>query len=208
MLSHLLVFPPGTDTLMSDFNDINNVVMSDPENVGNTNAEIVTCPICEDKMPRGELTCHLDGCNGITVKINPRKRGEKTKALPFYKNHVKPSTSQSTGQSSKSRVDQREREMLLQAGYTQEQIDRLNTETREAKEYNDRIMNELAREERQRRTTSVITQHTTNNDIETITLDDESNSSVPEKHPCPVCNTLVDANQINQHLDECLQINS
>lgn len=42
----------GTDTLMADFNNINNVVMSDPENVGNRDMEIVTCPICEDRMPR------------------------------------------------------------------------------------------------------------------------------------------------------------
>lgn len=181
--------------------------MSDPENVGNSNMEIVTCPICEDQMPRGELTCHLDGCNGITVKINPRKRGDKGKTLPFYKNHVKPSTSQSTG-TSKVRIDQQERALLLQAGYTEEQINRLNAETREAKEYNDRIMDEIANEERHKRTKSVITQHTSINDIETIMLDDESNSSVPEKHPCPVCNTLIEANQINQHLDECLQANS
>lgn len=42
----------GTDTLMADFNDINNVVMNDPENIGNPDMEIVTCPICEDRMPR------------------------------------------------------------------------------------------------------------------------------------------------------------
>lgn len=196
---------------MTDFNNINNVVMSDPENVGNSNMEIVTCPICEDKMARGELTSHLDGCNGITIKINPRKRGDKAKTLPFYKNHVKPSTSQSSSGTSKVRIDQQERALLLQAGYTEEQINRLNAETREAKEYNDRIMDEIAsdeRDERRKRTTSVITQHSSNNDIETIMLDDESNGSVPEKHPCPVCNTPVEANQINQHLDECLQANS
>lgn len=42
----------GTDSLMADFNNINNVVMNDPENVGNRDMEIVTCPICEDRMPR------------------------------------------------------------------------------------------------------------------------------------------------------------
>lgn len=42
----------GTDTLMADFNNINNVVMNDPENIGNRDMEIVTCPICEDRMPR------------------------------------------------------------------------------------------------------------------------------------------------------------
>lgn len=195
-----LSFETGTDTLLTDFNNINNVVMNDPENIGNSDMEIVQCPICEDRMPRGELSSHLDGCNGITVKINPRKRGEKIKPLPFYKNQVKPS---------KTQIRDREQELLRQAGYTQEQIDRLSKENREAKEYNDRIMDEMAHDERHRRTTSVITQNPTNNDIETITLDDESSnsSSVPEKLPCPVCNTPVNANQINQHLDECLQAN-
>lgn len=51
---------------MADFNNINNVVMNDPENIGNPNMEIVMCPICEDRMARNELSSHLDGCNGIT----------------------------------------------------------------------------------------------------------------------------------------------
>lgn len=138
----------------------------------------------------------------FTVKVNPKKRGETKKPLPFYKNQAKPSTSQT-----KVSTNDHEKALLIQAGYTKEQIDRLSIETREAKEYNDRIMNELAGEERQRRTTSVIQQHSTNSDVETITIDDGSNGSVPEKHPCPICNILIDANQINQHLDECLESN-
>lgn len=191
----------GRDTLMADFNNINNVVMNDPENIGHPENEIVTCPICEDRMARNELSAHLDGCNGITVKVNPGRHGSSKKPLPFYKNHAKPSTS-------KVKVNASDQALLRLAGYTQEEIDRLNVETEEAREYNDRIMDELAHEERQRRTTSVITQRPTNNDVETIQLDDDSNSSVPEKHPCPVCETLVLANQINDHLDECLQMNS
>lgn len=190
----------GRDTLMADFNNINDVVMNDPENIGNPNMEIVTCPICEDRMAREDLSAHLDGCNGITVKIQPRGRGKKVQALPFYKNQTKPSTSN-------KRVTSEEAEILRSAGYTQETIDRLGVETREAKEYNDRIMDELAHDERQRRTSVIQQRPTTNDDIETISLDDESSSSVPEKHPCPVCNVLVDANQINQHLDECLAAN-
>lgn len=179
--------------------------MNDPENVGNPDMEIVQCPICEDRMPRGELTSHLDGCNGITVKVNPRKRGERTNPLPFYKNKAKPTEAQT-----KAAVGERQQELLRRAGYTQDQIDRLTIETQEAKEYNDRIMDEMVQDERRRRTTSVITQNPSTDPIETISIDDESSnsSSVPEKHPCPVCNVPVDANQINQHLDECLQANA
>lgn len=195
-----------TDTLMEDFNNINNVIMSDPENVGNPNMEIIMCPICEDRMARGELSSHLEGCNGITVKINPKGRGDRKKPMPFYKNQTKPSTSTKTSQ---AMTKDRETELLLKAGYSREQIERLNADTREAREYNDRIMNELANDERQRRT-SVIRQHSTeNDDIETITLDEGSNhSSAPntdEKHPCPVCSLPMSLEEINQHLDECLQ---
>lgn len=188
----------GTDTLMADFNNINDVLKNGPDNCGNPEDEIVTCPICEDRMARNELCSHLDGCNGITVKVNPRQRGQSKKPLPFYKNHAQPSTS-------RVRVSLQEQEMLRLAGYTQEQIEKLNTETDEAREYNDRIMNELAREETQRRT-SVITQRPAND--EPILLDEESNSSVPEQVPCPVCDTPVNSNQINEHLDQCLQANS
>lgn len=155
------------------------------------------------KTKRSELTCHLDGCNGITVKIEPRKRGTKLKALPFYKNQSKPSTSTAT------KVTADEAELLRRAGYSKEAIDRLGVETQEAKAYNDRIMDELAHDERQRRTTSVIHNGRPQDEdnIEIITLDGESsnsNGSNPEMHPCPVCNVPVDINQINQHLDGCL----
>lgn len=196
----------GTDTLMADFNNINDVVMRDPENIGNPDAEIVTCPICEDRMPRSDLTCHLDGCSGITVKINPRGRGKTVQSLPFYKNQTTTITKPST---SNRKVSTNEVEMLRRAGYTQEAIDRLAVETQEARDYNDRIMDELSRDDRQRRTSVIQQRPMTNDEIETITLDDgSSSSSVPEKHPCPVCNVAVDVNLINQHLDECLQANA
>lgn len=190
----------GTDTLMADFNNINDVVMNDPENIGNADREIVTCPICEDRMERGELTCHLDGCNGITVKIDPRRRGGQTKPLPFYKNKTKPST--------KPKGSNKDRQVLLNAGYSHADIEKLFEETQAEKDYNDRIMDEMSRERRPNRTTSVITSLLTNNDIETISIGDESNSPVPEKQPCPVCNSLINANHINEHLDECLQGNA
>lgn len=164
----------------------------------------------------------MDGCNGITVKIEPRKRGVKTKPLPFYKNQAGPSTSSGggsgegsggggggggSGGSGRWKVNTSEAELLRKAGYTKEAIDRLCVETDESRDYNDRIMDELARDERQRRTTSVIQEPPSQNaDIETITLDGESSNSseIPEIQPCPVCNMPIDMKYINEHLDECL----
>lgn len=59
----------GTDTLLRDFNDINNVIMNDPENKGNANKEIIQCPICQDRMPREELNGNiLVNCSTIIIE--------------------------------------------------------------------------------------------------------------------------------------------
>lgn len=201
----------GRDTLMADFNNINNVVMSDPENFGNPNMEIVTCPICEDRMARGELSSHLDGCNGITVKVNPKQRGARKKPLPFYKNKAKPSTSRTA-------VSSADQELLRRAGYTQDAIDRMNDDAKEAQDYNDRIMDEIATDRRRKFTTGARARDLENGVLETIPLGDQGGAGslahtntgagvvdiVSEKHICPICNVEIDADLINQHLDDCL----
>lgn len=191
----------GTETLMTEFNNINNVIMNDPENVGKPNMEIVMCPICEDRMPRVELSDHLDGCNGITVKINPRHRGANKQPLPFYKKKVIPSTESDR----RLKLSSDERELLRQAGYTQQQIDRMSAETKEAQEYNDRIMDEIASDSRRRRRHQVSTIAT---DVETVDLDDEIGATIDsstKKHICPICDVSIDVDLLNQHLDECLK---
>lgn len=189
----------GTDTLMTDFNDINNVIMSDPENKGNSNKEIITCPICQDRLPREDLSSHLEGCSGITVKIDPKKRTGRAK--PFYKNEA--STSKA------AKVSDPEQEILRRAGYSEETIKRLVTETAEAKAYNERILNEMAdeRQPNQHRAPTNQLQPL----IPEILFDDDgepvNSADLGEKQQCPVCNTLVYADLINQHLDDCLQGN-
>lgn len=192
----------GIDDLLANFNEINGVVMKFPENKGDTNKEIISCPICQDSLPRDELSEHLDGCTGITVKIEKQKRYVGTaKSLPFYKNQAKPS-----GPSTNKRVDDSTRkEMLRKAGYDQETIDRLFTETQEAKNYNERISREMRDEQRKQ------TNSQQSDPIETIAvpIDDDDlapqNDVIREKATCPVCNTLVYSDLINQHLDDCLK---
>lgn len=206
----------GEDTLMADFNNINNVIMNDPENRGNPNREIITCPICQDKMRREELNSHLEGCTGITVKVElkPKSRdgiivSGTPRQLPFYKNQTTaraPSTSRIA-----RRVNSVDRDLLRQAGYTQEQIDRLGKETAEEKDYNARIMDEMAAEQRAGRTqpTNATAAAAVNNTVivsppATITSADAVATLPAEMLPCPVCNQMVNANEINLHLDECL----
>lgn len=145
---------------------------------------------------------HLDGCAGITVKILPKRCGTKSVAknpLPFYKNEAQPSTSKQ-----RKKVNGNELELLRKAGYSQSYIEQLMKENQEEEEYNNRILDEMASERRQRSNVGA---------TETIVLDDinfndggaAAISEPVERHPCPVCNTPVDTNKINEHLDECLQ---
>lgn len=188
----------GIDDLLDNFNEINGAVMKFPENIGNSNNEIISCPICQDSLPRDELSEHLDGCTGITVKIEKRKRNvSKTQSLPFYKNNAKPSTSTST---CTNVDDSAKKDMLRRCGYDQDTINRLFTETQEAKKYNDRIMREMRDEQKEQSDT-----------VETIAISANENELAPqtdyirEKATCPVCNTLVYSDLINQHLDDCLK---
>lgn len=193
----------GIDDLLANFNEINGVVMKFPENKGDPNKEIISCPICQDSLPRDELSEHLDGCTGITVKIEKQKRNVgKKQSLPFYKNKAKPSTSTST---STNGDNSSRKEMLRKAGYDQETIDRLFTETQEAKNYNERITREMRDEQRKP------TNKQQSDATETIAIpfDDDDlaphNDVMREKATCPVCNILVYSDLINQHLDDCLK---
>lgn len=187
----------GMDDLMNNFNEINDVVMKYPENKGNPNKEIISCPICQDNLPREQLSEHLDGCSGITVKVEPRKRnnGGKIQPLPFYKNKAKPSTSSANVNEISNKKD-----MLRKAGYDQETINRLFTETQEAKEYNDRILQEMTNERQS-------TANKRSSSIQPVIIDDgptADTDNMRERSTCPVCNISVFVDEINQHLDLCL----
>lgn len=193
----------GEDTLMADFHNINNVVMKDPENRGNPKKEIITCPICQDQMCREELSCHLEGCTGITVKVEIKPKSKAgTKAprqLPFYKNHATgsaPSTSRSVQRVNFSDIDN-----LRKAGYTEAQIQRIAKEKAEEKDYNARIMDEMAAEERNRRTQPNARAPPT----ATVTIADIE-APMPITVPCPVCNQMFSTEEINAHLDLCLAL--
>lgn len=65
-----------TDNLFS-FNEstdeLNKVHMTDDDNAGNPDKELVSCPVCNIKCERELMSDHLDGCLGITRKIDPRR---------------------------------------------------------------------------------------------------------------------------------------
>lgn len=174
----------GTDTLMSDFNEINDVVMKDADNFGQTNKEIITCPVCQERMQREQLDDHLDGCLGITAKINIKppsysSGSTKKRAKATATNSIAAATS--TGARS-------ERQLLIDCGYDESVVDKLLKEAAEEEAYNNRILREMSENGEQR------SQATTNSVSE-------------EKQPCPVCQGLIETSKINDHLDVCLTNN-
>lgn len=125
----------GADTLLADFNSLNNVLMRDPENVGRPNKEVISCPICQEKMCRELLSDHLNGCQGIKVVIG-KGISKATSSKPKL-NYKKPSTSKKS-----------DRSLLADAGYSKQEIDRALNEKKQETEYNQRILNEMEDERR------------------------------------------------------------
>lgn len=197
----------GADTLIDDFNNINNVIMKDPENKGNPNKEIISCPICHEKMSRDLLTDHLDGCGGIVVEIKFRGKGSQTNSLPFYKKKPPAPRVKAEKVDAKSRKQQQ----LLAAGYSTNDIQRLLMENQEEEEYNRRILNEMADERQEKasgRTRRIAHATTANATTTNATTSNTNNSNIiaalEDQHPCPICSTMVSAIDINSHLDVCL----
>ncbi|KAG4077693.1 hypothetical protein HA402_015736 [Bradysia odoriphaga] len=76
-----------TDNLFSwnkSTEDLNKIHMTDEENAGNRDRELVSCPVCNIKCERDLMSDHLDGCFGMVRKIDPRRavkppiRGKKS----------------------------------------------------------------------------------------------------------------------------------
>lgn len=160
----------GSDTLMSDFKQINDVIMKDPENRGKPNKEIITCPICQEQMPREQLSDHLDGCTGIAVKVEKRK----TRNARILSPH--------------------EISTLRAAGYNQSAI-----ESAEEKTYNARIFGEM-RAEKRNSLGGAPKQPMAN-----ILNSESGRENSFEQLDCPNCGKNVVPNDINDHLDVCLQ---
>ncbi|XP_017050789.1 DNA-dependent metalloprotease SPRTN [Drosophila ficusphila] len=113
----------GEDTLLKEFQR-ENAAMPTCSNYSNcVDNDIVSCPICFEKMKRTQLANHFEGCS-ITVRVEPPSFSRKgTSKNPAKKpGGSKPSTSR--GSKPQSRDSQQQ--FLRNAGYTDEEIAELN----------------------------------------------------------------------------------
>lgn len=172
----------GTDTLMADFNEINDAIKKDDEYYGQTNKEIIQCPICQERMQREQLNDHLDGCLGITAKINVKppsySSGNARKRKLIETNSIAAAT---------STAQRTDRQMLIDFGYDESVVDKIIKDQAEEKAYNDRILREMSE----------------NGDV----VPQAPSVVEEEKLPCPVCQGLIETTKINDHLDVCLTNN-
>lgn len=203
----------GADTLLDDFNSINNVIMQDPENRGNSNKEIVACPICGDRMSREDWTEHLDGCEGFRFKVSAHTK-TKTKDNIFHK---KPKVTE--GQDPDLGLSSRDLEMFMKAGYSRETVRKLMAEARSNKPLEKRIVyldeeddDGPAAEPGEERAAGPARPAPAADDVKEEDVRDDRLGDVVYREPdrmteCPVCNESYALANMNDHLDECLLYN-
>lgn len=166
----------GTDTLLADFNEVNDA-MPDQRSAD----EIISCPICAERMCREVLEDHLNGCSGIKFAVS--KTGKAAAAF----RRAKPSAAKS------------ERELLAEVGYTKPEIDKALGVDGEAAEYNRRIEREMRDEQRASRASTSASSATT-------TTATAAATSEMEMGACPVCSARIAVALMNDHLDVCLSL--
>lgn len=168
----------GSDTLLSEFNDVNGAVAGRSCDVP---FEIISCPICPERMRRDQLLEHLNGCGGIRVSIEVKPPSHSSGVTTSNKNAKK----KSTPFERQSQPAPSNRNILLESGYSEETVNQILKEQREEENYNNRIMMEMRNENLHQTSPSPPIQET-------------------KLVPCPICEEYVDERNINEHIDECL----
>ncbi|XP_049547534.1 DNA-dependent metalloprotease SPRTN-like [Anopheles darlingi] len=220
-----------SDELMEDFNRTNaKVKIECPDD------EIVRCPTCLTKMPRGTVGTHLELCyDNITGSGRPKDTRKEDKptddrsqtihsvnrpstanGTPVHsdrrRNENQPSTSRATPaqrdrnssnlstSSSNTSLQEASRQLLLDCGYTEEDI-RLVTDDLEDNlpaadmgSLRHQVLRDSGYTEEE---IARVLDETDDDDVIEI-------GPVDERCECPSCGVLVPISSINQHLDQCL----
>ncbi|XP_039498552.1 uncharacterized protein LOC120456045 [Drosophila santomea] len=118
----------GEDTLLKEFQRENAVLPSGSNYANNVDNDIVSCPICFEKMKRTQLANHFEGCT-ITVRVEPPSFKPKNNRPSASKDLDTSSSSSSsrpfTSRNAKSK-SMSSKQILRNSGYTDEEIAELN----------------------------------------------------------------------------------
>lgn len=185
----------GTDTLLRDFDNLNNVIMQDEENAGDSNKEIIACPICGQRWARHKLNDHLEGCEGFRFPVEPRKRAPKRPPKP-------PQPSESVQKAFPDPVSfatKQELDNLAKLGYGEEVMRKLMLEAASGKPFEECHVH-----------VDVPLPPPIVEDLEP--MDEEPLGDIVRRHPdlltkCPVCYKDFTLAKMNDHLDFCLERN-
>lgn len=191
----------GEDTLLNDFNKNNEIFQN-----ANEDDEIINCPLCQEKMARETLEVHLDGCSGVTVTILPKKFGKLIqKAVPTSFITL-PSVAKTNSRNQNSSVKKKfpPSTFTNQRPLTSNSLSISTPSTSNSKKSNsNKFSIPLSK-------TSVAEELAlcgyTEEEIQNVIKDMEETAEGEKikKRPCPVCETEIDINLMNQHLDDCL----
>lgn len=182
----------GEDTLLN--NSSSDVVC--------TSTGYIACPLCQENMPRYELDSHLEGCQGVQVKIKKPSLAVLDKiSKPPPKASRKPSKKKTPFDysTSASRAAEMKR-TLLGAGYKLDEIRGILENEFEPRDIRDIITPSTSgTTPRQRPTESSTTSTSVINITSPVPVEIQPSVSVM----CPVCNQ-PQLGDINLHLDACL----
>ncbi|XP_023291332.2 DNA-dependent metalloprotease SPRTN [Lucilia cuprina] len=190
----------GEDTLMKEFKMENDCQPTSSRHQFDEGYDIITCPICLEKMTRTVMAEHLNGCTGIAIKILPPRKAMKK--LSAISKEARPK--RQTRPSRKSTKD-----ILRNAGYSDDVLERIASAS--SMEEDDDELEFLQRAGIKRSPNSKKSTSATTTKVDLNSSSEDENTRLYRQRSiykttrqCPVCAREVEESEMNDHLDECL----
>ncbi|XP_037813384.1 uncharacterized protein LOC119604680 [Lucilia sericata] len=190
----------GEDTLMKEFKRENDCQPTSSRHQFDEGYDIITCPICLEKMTRAVMAEHLNGCTGIAIKILPPKKAMKK--LSAISKEARPK--RQTRPSRKSTKD-----ILRNAGYSDDVLERIASASSMEEDDDELEFLQRAGIKRSPNSKKSTSTKTTKVDLNSSSEDENTRlyrqrSIYKTTRQCPVCAREVEESEMNDHLDECL----
>jgi len=209
----------GEDTLYIEFKKENALIASSSRYHNDPDRDIITCPVCQEKLQRSDFTNHIDGCTGIVVTIQPKSLNnfsKNNKSTNSSNNFIK-KTIFAKSKPLKRKLPVKNKHKIPKAfasstiAQHSSNINFFSDDEDENNEYN----NDAAKSYNARISSiSAVTDVSRNNPVNVehdgeSTTDDGSRTNRRRgldmsMHACPVCAEMIYVDNINDHLDLCL----